>query len=78
MYQLHVVKGPVRVICRALNPPMSSGTGGGGGIRVDECGGFKYHDVRHSFPLAYEVITGVYVDEMGHYGGVTREKVVSN
>ena len=37
---------------------MSSGTGGGGGIRVDECGGFKYHDVRHSFPLAYEVLEG--------------------
>ena len=49
----------MRVLCRALNPPMSSGTGGGGGIRVDECGGFKFHDVRHSFPLAYEVITGV-------------------
>ena len=45
---------------RALNPPMSSDTGGGGGIRVDKRGGgFKYHDVRHSFPLAYEVITGV-------------------
>ena len=72
----------MRVLCRALNPPMSSGTGGGGGIRVDEFGGFKYHNVRHSFPLAYEVITGgltgQYVDEMGHYGGVTREKVVSN
>ena len=48
----------MRVLCRALNPPMSSGTGGGGGIRVDEFGGFKYHNVRHSFPLAYEVLEG--------------------
>ena len=26
----------------------------------------------------YGSLTGHYVDEMGHYGGVTREKVVSN